>query len=321
MKNLQTLTKHHLFFLFLLFSVGTTAQQIQTVAFYNVENLFDTIDGPNDDAEFLPGAASNWNTEKYNAKIQHIRQVMTELQMPLIMGVCEIENKSVLTDLVGSDKRYGIVQYESPDARGIDVGLLYRLDLLQLKSSGNIRFTLPGDTIPSSRDIVWAKFKYKKETLYVMVNHWPSRRGGTDESAPRRLKAAQMATQFIDSIQKNDPKAKIIFMGDLNDHPSDAGPQLVAQKLTPLITKSSGAFGGSYNYKNEWEVLDHMMVSNNAFEGKLQIQKESGSIHSFPFLLTEYKGQTVPNRTYAGPKYLGGYSDHLPVSIQLILHP
>ncbi|MFM6965335.1 MAG: endonuclease/exonuclease/phosphatase family protein [Sphingomonadales bacterium] len=321
MNNVRTLIKHQLFLLFLLFSVSTTAQQIQTVAFYNVENLFDTIDGPNDDAEFLPGAANNWNTEKYNAKIQHIRQVMTELQMPLIMGVCEIENKSVLTDLVGSDKRYGIVHYESPDARGIDVGLLYRQDLLQLKSSGNIRFTLPGDTIPSSRDIVWAKFKYKKETLYVMVNHWPSRRGGTDESAPRRLKAAQMATQFIDSIQKNEPKAKIIFMGDLNDHPSDAGPQLVAQKLTPLITKSSGAFGGSYNYKNEWEVLDHMMVSSNAFEGKLQIQKESGSIHSFPFLLTEYKGQTVPNRTYAGPKYLGGYSDHLPVSIQLILHP
>lgn len=321
MKNVRTLIKHHLFLLFLLFSVSTTAQQIHTVAFYNVENLFDTIDGPNDDAEFLPGAASNWNTEKYNAKIKHIRQVMTELQMPLIMGVCEIENKSVLVDLVGSDKRYGIVHYESPDARGIDVGLLYRQDLLQLKSSGNIRFTLPGDTIPSSRDIVWAKFKYKKETFYVMVNHWPSRRGGTDESAPRRLKAAQMATQFIDSIQKNEPKTKIIFMGDLNDHPSDTGPQLVAQKLTPLITKSSGTFGGSYNYKNEWEVLDHIMVSNNAFEGKLQIQKESGSIHSFPFLLTEYKGQTVPNRTYAGPKYLGGYSDHLPVSIQLILHP
>ena len=92
------------------------AQQIQTVAFYNVENLFDTIDGPNDDAEFLPAAESQWNTEKYNAKLAHIRQVMAALNMPMVMGVCEIENKSVLTDLIGNDKRYGIVHYDSPDA-------------------------------------------------------------------------------------------------------------------------------------------------------------------------------------------------------------
>ncbi|MFM7005728.1 MAG: endonuclease/exonuclease/phosphatase family protein [Flavobacteriales bacterium] len=321
MKTLPLLTKNLFFLLFLLVSFLSTAQQIQKVAFYNVENLFDTIDGSNDDAEFLPNAASNWNTEKYNTKLQHIRQVMSELQMPMIVGLCEIENKQVLTDLIGADKRYSIVHYESPDARGIDVGLLYRKDLLQLKGSGNIRFTLPGDTIPSSRDIVWAKFKYKKETLYVMVNHWPSRRGGTDQSAPRRLKAAQEAAQFIAQIQQNEPRAKIIFMGDLNDHPIDAGPQLIAAKLKPQITKESGVFGGSYNYKNEWEVLDHMLVSANAFEGKFQVQTESGKIHSFPFLLTEYKGQTVPNRTYAGSKYLGGYSDHLPVSIDVILHP
>jgi predicted extracellular nuclease len=154
-----------------------------------------------------------------------------------------------------------------------------------------------------------------------MVNHWPSRRGGTDESAPRRLMAAQMAGHFIDSIQKNDPKAKIILMGDLNDHPKDAGPQLIASKLTPQITKASGSFGGSFNYKNEWDVLDHIFASSNAFTGKIQVQTESGKIHDFPYLLTQYKGQTVPNRTYAGAKYLGGYSDHLPVSIQVILHP
>ena len=297
------------------------AQQIQTVAFYNVENLFDTIDGPNDDAEFLPAAESKWNTEKYNAKLEHIRQVMAALNMPMIMGVCEIENRGVLADVIGQDKRYGIVHYDSPDARGIDVALLYRKDLLRLKSSGKIRFTLPGDSIPTSRDIVWAQYQYKKESLYVLVNHWPSRRSGADESAPRRLMAAQMAGQFIDSLQKNDPKAKIILMGDLNDHPQDAAPQLIASKLIPQITKSSGAFGGSYNYKNEWDVLDHIFISSNTQSGKIQVQTESGKIHDFPYLLTEYKGQTVPNRTYAGSKYLGGYSDHLPVSIQVILHP
>ena len=236
------------------------------------------------------------------------------------MGVCEIENKSVLTDLIGNDKRYGIVHYDSPDARGIDAAMLYRKDLLKLKGSGNIRFTLPGDYIPTSRDIVWAKYQYKKEYLYVMVNHWPSRRGGAEESAARRLTAAQYATQFIDSIQRSEPKAKIILMGDLNDHPQDAAPQLIASKLTPQITKASGTFGGSYNYKNEWEIIDHIFVSNNAFNGTVALQKESGTIHSFPYLLTEYKGQTVPNRTYAGPKYLGGYSDHLPVSIKVVLN-
>jgi predicted extracellular nuclease len=296
------------------------AQQIQTIAFYNVENLFDTIDGPNDDAEFLPSAESKWDASKYEAKIAHIRQVMADLNMPMVMGVCEIENKSVLTDLIGNDKRYGIVHYESPDARGIDAAMLYRKDLLRLKASGKIRFTLPGDSIPTSRDIVWAKYQYKKEYLYVMVNHWPSRRGGQEESAARRLTAAQYATQFIDSIQRSEPNAKIILMGDLNDHPQDAAPQLIASKLTPQITKASGTFGGSYNYKNEWEIIDHIFVSNNAFNGTVVLQKESGTIHSFPYLLTEYKGQTVPNRTYAGPKYLGGYSDHLPVSIKVVLN-
>lgn len=305
-------------FIFLLLQTSL-AQQTQTIAFYNVENLFDTIDGSNDDAEFLPGAESKWNTEKYQTKLQHIRQVMTDLQMPMVMGVCEIENKAVLQDLIAQEKRYDIVHYDSPDARGIDAALLYRKDLLKLKASGNIRFTLPGDTIPTSRDIVWAKFQYQKETIYVVVNHWPSRRGGADESAPRRLKAAEMAADFISKIEKNEPKAKIILMGDLNDHPQDAAPQLIASKLSPQITKASGAFGGSYNYKNEWEIIDHIFASGNAFEGAMSVQKNSGTIHSFPYLLTEYKGQTVPNRTYAGTKYLGGYSDHLPVSIKVVL--
>lgn len=309
-----------LLFLFLTASIHITlAQQAYNVAFYNVENLFDTIDGLNDDAEFLPGSPSQWNTEKYNAKLGHIRQVMESLDFPILMGVCEIENKQVLTDLIGKEKRYGIVHYESPDARGIDVGLLYRQDVLKLKNSGNIRFVLPGDSMPSTRDIVWAQFQYKKENIYVLVNHWPSRRGGAEESAPRRLMAAQQAAHFIDSLQQSQPKAKIIFMGDLNDHPQDVGPQLIASKLNPQITKESGQFGGSYNYKNEWEVLDHMMVSSNAFEGSFCVMAKSGTIHSFPYLLTEYKGQIVPNRTYAGTKYLGGYSDHLPVSFRVVL--
>jgi len=296
-------------------------QQIQTVAFYNLENLFDTINGPNEDDEFLPEALSNWNSEKYWQKIAHIQQVMTTLQLPMLMGVCEVENRAVLQDVIGADKRYAIVHTESPDARGIDVGLLYRQDLLKLKSYGQLRFVLPGDTIPTSRDILWAQFKYKKEIIYVMINQWRSRRAGTEQSEPRQIMASNNAKQYIDSIQQHTPKAKIIFMGDLNDYPEDKAPRQISSVLSPQITAESGEFGGSYNYKNEWGILDHIMVSENALSGKFQVQTQSGKIHSEPFLLSEYKGQVVPNRTYAGSKYLGGYSDHLPVSIQVILQP
>jgi predicted extracellular nuclease len=321
MMNTRSFYKYVTALFLLLITPLFFSQQIEHIAFYNVENLFDTIDGPNDDAEFLPDSKSQWDDLKYQTKLTHIRQVMADLQMPMILGICEIENRKVLTDLIGEDKRYGIVHYESPDARGIDVAMLYRKDLLRLKTSGQIRFTLPGDTLPTSRDIVWAKYQYKKEHLYVLVNHWPSRRGGTEESAAKRLAAAQNASQFIDSIQRNEPSAKIILMGDLNDYPEDAAPQLIASKITPQITKNSGTFGGSYCYKNEWNVLDHIFISSNALSGKIQVQAQSGKIHEFPYLLTEYKGQIVPSRTYAGPKYLGGYSDHLPVSVDVILHP
>ncbi len=296
-------------------------QQLQKVAFYNVENFFDTIDGPNDDSEFLPNAEKKWDSEKYSKKIDHIREVMATLQMPMIIGFCEIENKTVLQDLIGQDKRYAIVHYESPDARGIDVGAIYRKDVLKLKSSGFIRFVLPNDSVPTSRDILWAKFSYKKDNLYVLVNHWPSRRGGEEQSAPKRYQAALQAKQFIDSIQSSEPKAKIIFMGDLNDYPLDAAPQLIASSLKPQIDKQSNAFGGSYNYKSQWDVLDHIMVSKNCFQGKFQVMENSGNILSENFLLTEYKGQIVPKRTYGGNTYLDGYSDHLPVSIDVILHP
>ncbi|MEN9700050.1 MAG: hypothetical protein RLZZ301_1248 [Bacteroidota bacterium] len=296
------------------------AQQLETIAFYNVENLFDTLDGSNDDAEFLPSAKSAWNATRYNEKLTHIRQVMSELGMPVIMGFCEVENRQVLVDLLGkAQKNYGIVHYESPDARGIDVAMIYRKDLFKLKDSGILRFTLPGDSIPTTRDILWAKYSCKGETWFVLVNHWPSRRSGTDTSEPRRICAAEHAVSFIDSVQKADPAAKIVFMGDLNDHPQDKAPQLISQRLTPLITKSSGEFGGSHNYKSEWDVLDHMMVSKNAADGKVKAQMQSGQIQSYPFLITTYKGEKVPNRTYAGTNYLGGYSDHLPVSFKILV--
>jgi predicted extracellular nuclease len=309
-----------LFSTLLFFTIGCAVSQkkSESIAFYNVENLFDTEDGPNDDTEFLPEAKNQWTKERYQEKLSHIRKVLCDLSYPMLVGFCEIENEGILKALISGDQNlsnFGTVHYESPDARGIDVGFIYNKSKLSVLSSGKIRFTLPGDSEPKSRDIVWGKFLSKKDTLFALVNHWPSRR--TDDSESKRIKAAESARVFIDSVLKVNPNAKIVFMGDLNDHPSDKAPQLISAKLNPMISKACGEFGGTHQYKNEWDVLDHIMVSPGFQKGKLKALANSGKIHSFPYLIEEYKGNKQPFRTYVGAKYLGGYSDHLPVSIQV----
>ena len=140
------------------------------------------------------------------------------------------------------------------------------------------------------------------------------------ESEPNRIKASAHACEFIDSLMAASPKTKIVFMGDLNDYPDNLAPKLIAERLQPMVDQSSGKFGGSYNYRGEWDVLDHILVSKNFFKGKsIRIVKKSGRICSNDFLLTEYKDQIVPKRNYAGTKYLEGYSDHLPVLVKVVL--
>lgn len=297
------------------------AQNTRTIGFYNVENLFDTIDGPNDDKDFLPNADSEWNAKKYADKIMHINQVIDSMGSPIILGICEIENKAVVEDLLKaspSRSNYGIVHYESPDDRGIDVALAFDPTVLTVINSGIIRFNLENPNHPHTRDILWTKFTTKSDTIFAIVNHWPSRSGGQVESEPNRINAAAHAGSFIDSLMKASPKSKIVFMGDLNDYPNDMAPKLIAERLQPMITKSSGKFGGSYNYRGEWDVLDHIMISSNFTKGKaVKVVKNSGRILSSDFIITEYKGDLVPKRNYAGSKYLDGYSDHLPVTIEV----
>ena len=313
-----------IFSLLLLVAFNSYSQNYR-VGFYNVENLFDTINDPNiDDEEFLPGGKNNWTGPRYAQKIAHINQVLGEMGPILALGMCEIENQHVVRDVIRfsptMSKTHGVVHFESPDARGIDVGLIYDSIHLKLLTSGRIRFTLPGKHAPSTRDILWAKFLHKKDTLQIMVNHWPSRSGGQETSEPNRLEAAKNAKTYIDGVLAKNPKAKLIFMGDLNDYPTDKAPKLIAEKLTPMIVPASGNFGGSYSYKDSWDVLDHMLVSP-AMLGKkgFKVIKGSGKIYSPDYLIEEFKGKKVPFRTYAGSKYLGGYSDHLPVSVEIKL--
>lgn len=302
-------------------AIQSFGQKTRTIGFYNVENLFDTIDGSNDDAEFLPASKNEWNSSKYFEKLTHINQVIDEWENPLFIGMVEIENAAVVRDVIKHSSKinnYGLVHYDSPDERGIDVALIYDSTTLKLNESGYLRFKLITDPNYPTRDIVWGKFSNKKDTIVAMVNHWPSRRSGQDESEPNRIEAAKTARVFIDSLLKINPNYKIVLMGDLNDYPTDKAPKLIAEKLTPMICKESGEFGGSYNYKEEWDVLDHIFVSPGFTKKKgIKVIKNSGEIHSFDYLLTEYKGQIVPFRTYGGGKYLAGYSDHLPVSIEV----
>ena len=177
------------------FSFG---QGYNTIAFYNVENLFDTLDTEGkDDAEFLPNGKMNWDSPKYTEKLNHINTVLNDLCDPVIIGLCEIENKQVVQDIVSHGKmqnRYDIVHFESEDNRGIDNALIYDSTKLKLVDSGFLRFSMPEGDGPT-RDIIWAKFNVNNETFYAMVNHWPSRRGGSVESEPKRLTAAYAARE------------------------------------------------------------------------------------------------------------------------------
>jgi len=309
-------------FFITLFLISCNAQKTERIAFYNVENLFDTINGPNNDEEFLPKGKKEWNSERYNTKIDHINQIICGLKTPMLMGLCEIENKDVIEDIIHNNKKlkhYKPIHFNSLDARGIDVGLIYNTKKLTLLDKGLIRFNLPEQDTPTSRDILWAKLSYKNEVFYTMVNHWPSRRGGTEKSAPKRIKAATKAKEFIDSLLSIDINTKVILMGDLNDYPSNRSVTKLQEIMTPCITKESNQYGGTNSYRGQWNILDHIMISNGFQNMKLRIKPESGKIYSPDYLITEYKGNKVPFRTYGGSKYLEGYSDHLPVYIELSL--
>ena len=309
-------------FFITLFLISCNAQKTERIAFYNVENLFDTINGTNNDEEFLPKGKKEWNSERYNTKIDHINQIICGLKTPMLMGLCEIENKDVIEDIIHNNKKlkhYKPIHFNSLDARGIDVGLIYNTKKLTLLDKGLIRFNLPEQDTPTSRDILWAKLSYKNEVFYTMVNHWPSRRGGTEKSAPKRIKAATKAKEFIDSLLSIDINTKVILMGDLNDYPSNRSVTKLQEIMTSCITKESNQYGGTNSYRGQWNILDHIMISNGFQNMKLRIKPESGKIYSPDYLITEYKGNKVPFRTYGGSKYLEGYSDHLPVYIELSL--
>ncbi|MFN3529755.1 MAG: endonuclease/exonuclease/phosphatase family protein [Bacteroidia bacterium] len=311
------------------------------LAHYNVENLFDTINDPQvQDEDFLPDGNLQWTTERYLKKQSDLAKVIKTMNKgngPDLLGLCEIENRLVLNELnknlSSKNKKYHIAHFESPDKRGIDVALLYNPKVFKSTKALALPVIFEGDDPYPTRDILLVSGVLSNKTrLHVFVNHWPSRRGGQEASEKNRIAAAGVVRKAIDSLLQLDPKAHVVVMGDFNDGPLDHAPRMVmgADSLrtpdgflyNPFIALSADSSMGSYRFRGNWQFIDHISFSTNVFlpHSKLRYVEGSAGPVFFDFLLEqEGRFQGNPWRTYAGNRYLGGFSDHLPVQIEFEL--
>lgn len=313
------------------------------IMFYNTENLFDTIDDPekNDD-EFLPKSGRYWTGKRYKKKINSLYKVIVGVggwEPPEMIGLCEVENRAVLEDLVRktplSKFDYEIVHVESPDERGIDNALLFRKEKISILSSRAITINYRGqNSYDKTRDILYVKCVVQEnDTLHVFVNHWPSRWEGLSVTEPKRMFVAGILRSKIDSICDSASDPNIIIMGDFNDEAENKSLKniLKANINTKGIKKDQlynmpidlkgSKNKGTLKYKSHWNLFDRFIVSGTLLSDKNSIYSGSGkmNIYSPDFLLVEdekYLGYK-PFRTYYGYKYKGGFSDHLPIYLDL----
>lgn len=308
------------------------------VVFYNVENLFDTRkDSVKADGDFTPRGRLYWTKERYSRKLLHISRALIEAggeALPSVIGLAEVENRHVLVELVGktglAEGDYGIVHADSPDARGIDVALLYRkADFRELRSRF---FPVELEKGERTRDILYCEGVLGgSDTLHFFVCHFPSMRGGEARSEWKRIRAASVVKAKVDSIRLCRPEAKIVVMGDLNGKANTRAQQvlntknaerqaIVSNQLYNTGYYLLGRSHGSYRYRGEWQTLDHLIVSGTLLDGVRGLQSSVRmEVVASDFLLEEEKGSygKRPRPTYRGQRYVGGYSDHLPVFIEL----
>ena len=290
----------------------------------NCENLFDTRhDSLKNDLEFLPDGSYKWTPYRYWAKLNHLGQEIVAQSDPVpdFVAMCEVENDSVMFDLTKRsllrNAGYEYVMTSSPDERGIDVALLYQPASFALLHSHSIRIKPLPDTRPT-RDILYASgLLITGDTLHIFVVHAPSRRGGEQVSRPYRLQVASQLAEAVDSVYAISRDAKIIIAGDFNDYADSPALQyLYEHHLINMSADAQGSHGAkaTYRWHGEWRSLDQILCSPS-----LAARKQSSVIGDLPFLLEddEKYGGKKPYRTYLGPRYLGGYSDHLPLVVQL----
>lgn len=334
--------------LVLLCGAHLTAQKqtykVGLIGFYNVENLFDTIDTPDVlDTEFTPGGIKGYTPAVYAEKLQNLSRVISELGTELspdgvaLLGVAEIENRKVLEDLVVqpalAKRNYQIVHYDSPDRRGVDVGLLYNPKYFTVTESRAVPLMIYEDddtTRIYTRDILLVGGEFDGEKMFVMVNHWPSRRGGEKASAHLRNAGALVCKNLSDSLRTAIPNVKIVIVGDLNDDPVSPS---VAEVLAAEGKKEKVRKGGFYTpmrdfyrqglgsnaYRDAWSLFDQIILSDNWLTDDQGYKFYQAYIHNPAYLVQKsghFKG--YPFRTYAGDTYLGGYSDHFPVYMAIL---
>lgn len=304
-----------------------------SVAFYNVENLFDVFDDPyTDDDDFLPTSEKRWTPKRYKKKLRKISYAISQIGLtqtgvfPAIVGLAEIENNHVLDDLLKTkhlkDKPYKYIHFDSPDERGIDTALLYDTNRFKVRSAKAMDVKLfKDDGSPDhTRDILHVSGFLLGELVHIFVNHWPSRRNGKDESEHKRLTASNVLLNEITSIKSKDEDAKIIVMGDFNDGPANKSIRQITNSgfFNPMETMKSYT-SGSLNHNFMWFMFDQILFTTNFFErAKDELIYDRAEIFTDDFLkLFDGKFKGNPYRTYVGKKYKGGYSDHFPVYIIL----
>lgn len=338
------------FFLFLFGFVENAETQnkktykIHTIAFYNLENLFDTINDPEKFDEASPMMEIKSNRDAiYKMKVKNMARVIAGIgadvsgNSPAIIGVSEVENRAVLEDVISDslllNKGYDIIHYNSPDVRGIDVALLYQKKIFTPINTSSHELKIYDDSGKRvyTRDQLLVSGKLDNEMIHVIVNHWPSRRGGEARSRPKRLAAAKLNKRLVDSVQSINPYAKIFIMGDLNDNPTNKSVKdiLKAQKKRKKV-----GLKGIYNpmerfykdglgtnaYRDNWSLFDQIMMTKPLLEKDFSSYRfyKAGIFNKN--YLTNKKGQYkgYPFRSFSNNKFTGGFSDHFPVYVYLI---
>lgn len=343
-KTLYFLSAILLFFTLKGYSQQKQSYKISLIGFYNLENFYDTINEPGvNDEDFTPDGNNKYTPKVYLDKVSKLTEVLSQIGTDLtpdglsVFGCAEVENESVLKDLVSQkpfqSRNYKIIEYPSPDERGIDVALIYNPKYFTPKFSEPLKVLLlnSDSTEHPTRDVLYVYGQYQGEPLHVLVNHWPSRRGGEEASAPLRAIAAGVCKHKIDSITSIDPNAKILVMGDLNDDPVSPS---VAVILKSKGNKNDVLPGGLYNpwvdyytkgigtlaYNDAWNLFDQIMLSSGFLNRNQEgVFFKEALIFSKPFMVQKtgrYKG--YPLRTYDFNIYQGGYSDHFPTYIVLL---
>jgi len=307
--------------------------------FYNLENLFDPEnDSLKNDDSFTPEGNNHWTYGRYREKLEKTYKVISSVggwEPPAIIGFCELENRKVIHELVTMTPlaryNYQLIHEESGDARGIDVALVYRPDKFKPFTHVAHKVIFKGDTKSTTRDLLMVGGTvYDGDTLFVFVNHWPSKFGGAKETEPRRMHAARQLRGICDSLMKRHPTAGIILTGDFNDEPHEPSmmeglgtlyPDTAAKptELYNLMLRFKD--GGTHKFQKTWSIIDQFVVSGNLLDNKngLSLTRMDARIFKADFLVEpdETNLGDKPNRTYVGMKYQGGFSDHLPIYLDI----